>query len=323
MPSEYAPQAILDLFDAIDRGFGGRAILAGVIGDAAHVYGYHRASAVLPSSDYSKQYGKDQVSGDAAWAACGLDISWERAEDHYTASKRLLNASKANDERLAWLRSWFGSVDGNGVDGWDLAADEPATSDSSHEWHVHLSIHRQAARDYSRLRGIGDVITASSSSGGGGTESEDDMPKRFQAKRIEPLRINQTGVVWDIKWDQQDWDTGNIFYGSNAPTGDQKGAYIATGKPNGASYVSTFNCKVRGLANGQAIYSGLSFYDLDDAERIGGSQWLENISTGGVLEVVDTRVGYSNPGRGIAVRMQTPIAVDIEGAVWSVIHWPQ
>lgn len=315
---EFAPQAITNLFNTVNDRMPS-ALMGGIIGDQAHTYGYHRGRNYVGGNDYSVQTPPDKKGNGEA--ACGLDISWNKAEDHYTASKRLLNAK--NDSRMDVVREFYGSTDGRTVCGWDYWGNYAVTSDDSHLWHIHLSILRQYSENNDALQKVADVITGKSSSGGSTDGQEDgDMPKRFQAKRIDPLRVNQANTPWEIKWDQQDWDTGNVFFGTGKPEGDEAGRYINTGGADGASYVSTFSCVVKGLPEGQTFLAGLAFVDIKSGDTVGGSGWLECQGSGGNLEVVDTRVGYSNPDRGLAVRVQSPVAVDIVNAVWSVIHWP-
>lgn len=308
----YAPDAIQALFDTVKK----RMPAAQMGGIYADKPGYHNARNQLPSGDYSVQKPPDK-EGDGA-AASAIDITFGSAQPQYDASRRLLNAK--NDPRMDVARSFFGSTDGANVCGWDYYGGYAVTSDDSHLWHVHLSVLRKYATNHAALQKVADVITGHASDGSSGSE-DDDMPKRLQIKRDEPLRVNQVNTVWELKWDVQDWDTGNVFYGSNAPSGDQKGSWIATGVPDGASYVSTFTCVVKGLPEGKSFLTGLSWCDAD-GETTGGSAWHEWPSNGGDLYVTDTRVGYNNPGRGLKVRVQSPIAVDVTHPVWAVIHWP-
>lgn len=161
--TEYAPQAILAMFSTIKSGVPS-AINAGVIGDAAHTYGYHRCRNVVPSDDYSVQLPPDQ-QGDGE-AACGLDLSWGNAADQYAVSQRLLDACRARDSRLYGLREFYGSTDGASVIGWDNWGNYPVTSDDSHLWHVHLSVLRGYSNDNAACQAIASVIVGSGSSGG-------------------------------------------------------------------------------------------------------------------------------------------------------------
>jgi hypothetical protein len=70
---EYAPAAVAGVFTRLQE-LRPRVhwTLAGIVGDAEHIYGYHRARAVLPTDDYSVQLAADQRGPD--WAASALDI---------------------------------------------------------------------------------------------------------------------------------------------------------------------------------------------------------------------------------------------------------
>lgn len=175
--TEYAPAAILALFNTVKAGVPS-AINAGVVGDSAHTYGYHRCRNVVPGDDYSVQVPPDQ-QGDGE-AACALDLSWGNAADQYTVSQRLLDACRGRDSRLYALREFYGSTDGVNVIGWDNWENYPVTSDDSHLWHVHLSVLRQYSNDNAACQAIASVITVGGT--GGGTvplppisELEDDL----------------------------------------------------------------------------------------------------------------------------------------------------
>jgi hypothetical protein len=157
--TEYAPQAIKNLFATVQAAIPS-ALMGGIIGDAAHTYGYHRGRNYVPGDDYSVQSAEDR-QGDGE-AACGLDISWGNAADHYTVSRRLLDA--AHDSRMYPAREFYGSTDGWTVCGYDYPGGYPVTSDPSHLWHVHLSIQRQYANDGAALQGIASVITGGAAS---------------------------------------------------------------------------------------------------------------------------------------------------------------
>jgi len=156
--AEYAPEAILRLFDAV-RAAIPAAVNAGVIGDASHDYGYHRGRDYVGADDYSAQYPQD-LAGDGQ-AACGLDLSWTAEGPQFDVSARLLAA--AADPRMYPVREFYGSTDGLDVCGWDYTGGYPVSSDDSHLWHVHLSIHREHANDWAALAPIADVIAGAGS----------------------------------------------------------------------------------------------------------------------------------------------------------------
>jgi hypothetical protein len=182
--AEYAPQAIKDMFARIQQGIPS-ALMGGIIGDSAHDYGYHRGRNYVSANDYSVTHPADQ-QGDGE-AACGLDISWGKASDQYTVSQRLLNAK--NDARMNCIREFFGSVDGYNVCGWDYTYNHWATSDSSHLWHIHISIHRNSATNAAGLNAVADVIVGSSPPPSGGNaemnEAEWDRMENLINARVD------------------------------------------------------------------------------------------------------------------------------------------
>ena len=158
--SEYAPDAIRRLFDTIHDAIP-QAVLSGIVGDSAHTYGYHRGRDFLPSSDYSVQLAEDR-QGDGQ-AASALDISWSGGDWQRIVSQRLMDA--AHDSRMSAAREFYGTTDGQTVCGWDYVYGRSGSSDSSHLWHIHLSILRQYANDPWAMDRIASVIIGSGEPG--------------------------------------------------------------------------------------------------------------------------------------------------------------
>lgn len=152
---EYAPEALHQLFSLIHSKLG-TAELGGIEGNAAHVYGYHRARDVLPSSDYSVKLAKDKL-GDG-WACSALDVTLGETAIMHTVTRRLLAARK--DPRMAPVREFFGClVNGGPIVGWDWSYGGPTSSDDlTHRWHVHISILRYDANNFTALAPIADVF---------------------------------------------------------------------------------------------------------------------------------------------------------------------
>jgi len=156
---ENAPKELVDLGKTIAKTFPGGQF-SGVIGDQAHVYGYHRSRNALKAAgktgDYSLQFAFDK-SGNGDDAA-GVDTNLKPA-DMRTATSRLLAAAKAKDPRLVALREFFGTLDGKNVRGFDLAKHQDSNgADNSHLWHLHLSIKRRYTRNKTALNLILAVI---------------------------------------------------------------------------------------------------------------------------------------------------------------------
>lgn len=150
--------------------------LSGIVGDAAHTYGYHRAFNEVSSGDYSRQLPLDQVSGTAANYASAVD--WSLPESGMkTVTQRLINAAEhPEDNRLDALREFYGTTNGSDVVGrshngigqaWSFVS-----SDDSHLWHIHLSFFRQKANDRTAIDKVLSVvqgITWEQYKAGGGT----------------------------------------------------------------------------------------------------------------------------------------------------------
>jgi hypothetical protein len=156
--AEYAPASIRGVYDRLVR-LHPRVdwTLSGIVGDAAHVYGYHRARAVLPPDDYSVVLPADRAGPD--WAAAALDITPPDALHQRRLTMRLLRATRARDPRLTrTVREWYGSLDGVTVVGYDIPTMQPATSDDSHLSHVHLSFFRRNLGRPALLAPVADIL---------------------------------------------------------------------------------------------------------------------------------------------------------------------
>lgn len=129
--------------------------------------GYHNKRDQLPADDYSvAQFPVDREGpGDEA-AAIDWTFPDAQAGDYATIakySKRLLAAGKAGrmgDPRTLYLREFFGNADlDTQVEGWDYAKARASSSDSSHLWHIHLSIHRKYVLDAPAMRAVLSILS--------------------------------------------------------------------------------------------------------------------------------------------------------------------
>jgi len=114
--------------------------------------GYHNARNNLPASDYSKQLANDKLGPGQYGSA--IDLTFPSAQAGNPAiiakySSRLLKSGKdLNDDRGNYLREFYGQADSDSqVEGWDFQYVRPASSDSSHLWHIHLSFMRRYNND--------------------------------------------------------------------------------------------------------------------------------------------------------------------------------
>jgi hypothetical protein len=155
---EYAPRSVEAVFERLVE-LRPRVpwVNAGIVGDSAHTYGYHRARAVLPADDYSVTMLADRTG--PRWAASALDIKPPDTAHQSRLTRRLLRATLNHDPRIVGVvREWYGSLDGEEVTGYDLATGEPATSSVSHLWHIHIGFYRCNLRVPQRLRPVGDIL---------------------------------------------------------------------------------------------------------------------------------------------------------------------
>lgn len=154
--TEYGPSAIRAVFDAA-AGHLESARLSGIVGDAAHTYGYHRGRNFVADGDYSAKLALD-LAGDGE-AASALDITLSDAEMQLV-TLRLLAAAKAGDPRLAAVREFSGTTDGKVTHSYDLSTGREAFGewDASHLWHVHLSFYRKYVNDEASLRLVAEVL---------------------------------------------------------------------------------------------------------------------------------------------------------------------
>jgi LysM repeat protein len=136
--------------------------------------GYHTSREDLlkqgRSSDYSIQAPADQ-RGNAKNAA-GIDITLSDAEMK-TVTNRLRKACTPvdgeYDDRIECIREFIGTTDGRNVQGYNRYASGSGSrsstgwvssgfSDSSHLWHVHVSVFRDRVEDDNDMLGLAEVI---------------------------------------------------------------------------------------------------------------------------------------------------------------------
>jgi hypothetical protein len=120
--------------------------LGGIFADKP---GYHNTRSGNKPTDYSVVDAPDK--GGPSNLAAALDWTFPEAQHgDYTRiakyAKRLLDSGKdMNDDRLNWMREFYGQADkDSAVEGWDYRYVTAVSSDSSHLWHIHFSFSRNA-----------------------------------------------------------------------------------------------------------------------------------------------------------------------------------
>lgn len=135
-------------------------------GILARKRGYHDTRKhhiqVGRTDDYSIRLDLDKKGPDDESAAIDWTFRDAQAGDFTTISKyskRLLAAGRVNDPRTYAMREFFGNADlDRDVEGWDYVRDEASSSDSSHLWHIHISIRRAYVNDRRAIDAILSIL---------------------------------------------------------------------------------------------------------------------------------------------------------------------
>lgn len=163
MAGEFAPQAIWDLFHAVQAQIP-EAVMDGILGNpATHTYGYHRSLAwddaySTQHPDYSCVLPHDRTGNPDAASALDIGLPPDLMA---LCTQRLLAAAKEHDVRLIAVREFCGTLNGTDTFPWDLLTDtsEGVNSwDRSHLSHIHLSFYRASATDAAALLPVAEVL---------------------------------------------------------------------------------------------------------------------------------------------------------------------
>lgn len=157
--AEYGPSAIRGIFKTVNASEPGVKD-GGIVGDANHWTGYHRSRNALiakgRTGDYSIQDARDKQGDGNAASAADLTMS-DVLMRKLTA--RLVAAMRARDPRIVGkLREYGGTLDSKKVSAFRVEDQKALSFDSSHLWHIHLSIFRKWANDVSVCQGIAQVL---------------------------------------------------------------------------------------------------------------------------------------------------------------------
>lgn len=129
--------------------------------------GYHNTVAANQSrwpGNYSVRYSLDTQQGPRDKARA-IDYTMSDA-DMRKYTQRLLDACNRNDPRVKGLREFYGTVNKRTVVGRirndDRSAFRSSTSDSSHLWHIHISLWAAYCDNWEILSGIISVLAGES-----------------------------------------------------------------------------------------------------------------------------------------------------------------
>lgn len=134
--------------------------LAGIL---ARKPGYHNSRDHLPDDDYSvAQFAVDREGPANEGSAIDWTFPNAQSGDYSTISKyskRLYAVRGGNDSRTVYMREFFGNTDTDtAVEGWDYSKNKASVSDSSHLWHIHISIHRKYINSTAAMKAILSIL---------------------------------------------------------------------------------------------------------------------------------------------------------------------
>lgn len=140
--------------------FGLPADAIGDKGNNVHLSGSHRSQEWILDSQHctNRTYTvQSNLTAEQKRHIAGVDVTPTR-QQLLEMCQRLDEATRAG--RLEEVVYWYGNKDGDQrVDGYDNIRNAVATSDSSHLWHLHLSLDRRVLRDLNALRRVYAVLT--------------------------------------------------------------------------------------------------------------------------------------------------------------------
>jgi hypothetical protein len=181
------PDTLIRFFNELKKVIGDDLLNGGIY---ANKRGYHNKRSNLPASDYSRQLSIDKEGSSELASAIDLTFRSAQASNFSNIalySRRLYNAFSQRDSRLWWgdgtpiVREFFGNTDTDReVEGYSLhkistGRPGPATSDSSHLWHIHISFTRGNVEKWEAVNQILSVMLDR-------PMEEEDMPLNAEDK---------------------------------------------------------------------------------------------------------------------------------------------
>lgn len=143
------------------------AAIPGAVGSGiiAAKRGYHSSRAYNRAyfpGDYSIQLSLDQLGPSDGGAAVDVTMSTANMKKY---TRRIMDAMDRKDPRVQSIKEVIGTLDGSTVVRYTrtsrTATPVWATSDSSHLWHIHISLFRADVNDWNKLKGIVEVVGGS------------------------------------------------------------------------------------------------------------------------------------------------------------------
>lgn len=164
------------LCTSLAKHFGTPAANAGCKGDNRHLNGGHRSQEWILNSRFctNRTYTVEAgLTAEQLRYLSAFDFTPPSREVMLLICQRLDKAVRAGE--IEELVEWFGNLDDEGpVDGYDNIRNRVATSDRSHDWHLHGRLARRSANDMSVARRLFAILTG-----------ETDMYEKYDRDRVE------------------------------------------------------------------------------------------------------------------------------------------
>jgi hypothetical protein len=129
-------------------------------GDNAHLNGGHRSQYWILHSKFCTNRTYTVWGGlpvDLQHCLAAIDITPKSREQMLLISRRLDAATRAG--MIEEVVAWYGNTNNDQrVDGWDNIRDVVASSDSSHLWHLHITLNRWAVRLMPVMRRLAAIL---------------------------------------------------------------------------------------------------------------------------------------------------------------------
>lgn len=165
-------------------------LLGGIYADKSGYHNTRTANQQRWPGNYSIRDAIDREGPSDKAAAIDYTFPDAQHGDYRTIakySKRLLDAGRRDDPRTRVLREFYGNADlDNEVEGWNYRDHRAASSDTSHLWHIHISVSRKYVGDWSALAGVLAVLR--------GESLEDDVELRDKVDMVD----EKSGDRWSF-----------------------------------------------------------------------------------------------------------------------------
>lgn len=171
-------------------------------GTLARKPGYHNSRDHLPSTDYSvAQFAIDRQGPADEASAIDLTFPDAQAGDYKTISKysKRLYAVRGGDPRTVYMREFFGQIDNDTqVEGWDYSKNRASSSDSSHLWHIHISVHRKYIESAFAMRAILSILKGQTLAQWNEENARLVTFEHFTAELPQLWRLDEDPVMQDL-----------------------------------------------------------------------------------------------------------------------------